>query len=358
MDGGSVSGQAHLYGIYSSRQTAREMTSMNEPEHAQPLQQVRWLVAGAYSFILHALILVIMALILLSSINEPELTISSEFVDDAGDELLDSRLELDDLGVEVAQVNLLDPNVIPRPDIVLSDNQLQRSVNQISRGIENAVEGSMQKSSGSGFAVFKNRLNRENAQTGDVQVSLIWGDVNDIDLHVVPPSKERIWYDHKRSRCLGCLDVDMNVSPPFSLEPVENIYWPEHKAPPGQYHIFVDYFANNGGSNVTPVQVMLTINGVAYIFEDEVKKGSPPKPIFSFEYPLSARTKLKLAAGKKRREQKEKLALEELEKLEEFLKDKPQVAPQRFRKFAERFPGTMAAEKATALAAGQSWEAQ
>ncbi|MEQ9564750.1 MAG: hypothetical protein RLN85_02860, partial [Pseudomonadales bacterium] len=157
------------------------------------------LVAGVYSFILHALILVIMALILLSSIHEPEITISSEFVDHAGDELLDSRLEMDNLGVEVTQVNLLDLNVIPQPDIVLSDNQLQRSVNQISQGIENAIEGRMQKGSGSGFAVFKSRLNRENAQTGDVQVSLIWGDVNDIDLHVMPPSKERIWFDHKRS---------------------------------------------------------------------------------------------------------------------------------------------------------------
>ncbi|MCR9230042.1 MAG: YfaP family protein [bacterium] len=331
---------------------------MNKPEHAQQLQQVRWLVAGVYSFILHALILVIMALILLSSIHEPEITISSEFVDHAGDELLDSRLEMDNLGVEVTQVNLLDLNVIPQPDIVLSDNQLQRSVNQISQGIENAIEGRMQKGSGSGFAVFKSRLNRENAQTGDVQVSLIWGDVNDIDLHVMPPSKERIWFDHKRSRCLGCLDVDMNVSPPFSLEPVENIFWPEQKAPSGQYHIFVHYYANNGGPDRTAVQIMLTINGVSYIIEDEVKKGTPPKPIFSFEYPLSAGTKLKLALGKKRREQKEKLALEELKKLEEFLKDKPQVAPQRFRKFAERFSGTLAADKATALAAGQTWEAQ
>lgn len=331
---------------------------MNEPEDAQTSQQTRWIVASVYSLILHTLILVIMALILLSSFHEPELLISSKFADGDENDLLDSRLDLNELGVEVSQVNLLDLNVVPTPDIVNAEYQQQRTVERISQGVDQVLEGNRQNNSGSAFSEFKSRLNRENAQTGAVQVSLIWGDVNDIDLHVVPPSKERIFYSHKRSRCRGYLDVDMNVRPPFSKEPVENIFWPKNNAPRGDYQIFVDYYSRNGGPKTTKVQVMLTINGEAFIIEDEVKKDTPPKLVFSFDYPLSAKSRLKLSGETKRHRQREELALTELKKLEAFLKDKPEVAPARYQRFAERFPGTLAAEKATALAEGRSLESQ
>lgn len=322
------------------------------------LNQTHWIVALAYSFMVHLLILLVMALFILSSIDESELKISSEFVDHEENQLLDSKIELEELGVEISQVNILDLNVVPKPNTVHLENQMKRSVDQISTGIENTVEGDLEQGTGFGFSKFKSRLKRENAQTGDVQVSLIWGDINDIDLHVVPPSKERIWYSHQRSRCRGFLDVDMNVSPPYSKEPVENIFWPKRKAPEGAYQIYVHYFAHNGGPILTPIEVMLTIDGEAFILKNEVEKGSTPKLIFSFDYPLSAKSKLTLSVDKKRREKKEKVALAELKKLEEFLKDKPQVAQQRYRKFAERFSGTFAAEKAIELAEGGTLDSQ
>ena len=86
------------------------------------------------------------------------------------------------------------------------------------------------------------RLRREGGKSGDVRVSLIWNNKNDLDLHVVAPSGEEIYYGHKRSVCGGELDVDMNVRGE-STKPVENVYWPPGGAPAGRYKVFVQNYA-------------------------------------------------------------------------------------------------------------------
>ncbi len=62
-------------------------------------------------------------------------------------------------------------------------------------------------------AELRARLDREGASSSDVQISLMWNNFNDLDLHVVCPSGERIHGGNKESACGGVLDVDANVKP-------------------------------------------------------------------------------------------------------------------------------------------------
>ena len=90
------------------------------------------------------------------------------------------------------------------------------------------------------------RLKREGAKTGSIQISLLWDNYNDLDLHCIDPSGEEIFYGHKKSLSDGELDVDMNAGDPYSNQPVENIYWEKGKAPNGKYKIFLNHYQNHG----------------------------------------------------------------------------------------------------------------
>jgi hypothetical protein len=136
---------------------------------------------------------------------------------------------------------------------------------------------------GGGGGDFEGRLKRAGAKTGDVQLSLLWNNYNDIDLHVICPSGERIFFGHKNSACGGELDVDMNAGGPQSNKPVENIYWPHGQAPQGQYQVYVHHFANHGGRDPTYFSVRVKVDGKENTFKQSLTFGAPPKLIYSFK---------------------------------------------------------------------------
>ena len=128
-------------------------------------------------------------------------------------------------------------------------------------------------------AEFKQRLDREGAKSGDVQISLLWNNYNDLDLHVVCPSGETIYFGHRKSDCGGELDVDMNVSP-TSQEPVENVYWPTGQSPTGRYQVFVNHFKNHkrsGCKDPTNYRVSISCNGFPQEFEGSISSGQKNK---------------------------------------------------------------------------------
>lgn len=81
-------------------------------------------------------------------------------------------------------------------------------------------------------------MQRDGGQRGKMQVILAWDDPNDVDVHVVCPNGQRIYWDHV-SACGGELDIDHNrYDDRVIMDPVENIVWVDDP-PPGQYRIEV-----------------------------------------------------------------------------------------------------------------------
>jgi len=80
--------------------------------------------------------------------------------------------------------------------------------------------------------------------SGDVQVSVSWDVNSDVDLHVVEPSGEEIWYGDRTSATGGVLNLDSNAG--CSLVNAvrnENITWPTSAPPTGTYTVRVDYWS-------------------------------------------------------------------------------------------------------------------
>lgn len=62
--------------------------------------------------------------------------------------------------------------------------------------------------------------------TGEMRVSLGWYNFDDLDIHVIEPDGNKIYFSKRLSkRTQGQLDVDMNANGGKSREAVENIFW-------------------------------------------------------------------------------------------------------------------------------------
>jgi len=128
------------------------------------------------------------------------------------------------------------------------------------------------------------RLTREGAKTGDIQISLMWQNINDIDLHCVDPNGEEIFYKHKHSRSGGELDVDMNANAPFSNDPVENIYWANGAAPSGNYKVYVAHYKNNGVADPTNFTVAIKQGEEIREISGSISSGDAPASIHEFTF--------------------------------------------------------------------------
>jgi hypothetical protein len=112
----------------------------------------------------------------------------------------------------------------------------------------------------------------------DVRASLMWNNTNDLDLHVVAPSGERIFFNHKRSKCGGWLDVDMNVGGE-TTKPVENVQWAKDTAPEGDYRVVVrNYTFHEPKHEPTSFIVELEVNGDVQHFEGVISPNGETGP--------------------------------------------------------------------------------
>ena len=85
------------------------------------------------------------------------------------------------------------------------------------------------------------RRRTRNGRVGEVTVTLMWDSEDDLDLSIIEPSSEKIWYGHKNSNAGVFHDIDDNAHQPFSKEPIENISWLKN-APQGNYDVKVKLY--------------------------------------------------------------------------------------------------------------------
>lgn len=130
---------------------------------------------------------------------------------------------------------------------------------------------------------FNLRLSRENARTGKIQVSLKWDNRNDLDIHLIEPSGNKISYRNKKSRAGGILDVDMNAGEYESNKPVENIYYGVN-APAGHYRVVVDFYNKKTNLQNNRFSVLLGVNGSYCVFSGFVNIEKTLKTVVDFDY--------------------------------------------------------------------------
>jgi len=120
--------------------------------------------------------------------------------------------------------------------------------------------------------------------TGDVQVTLIWNSINDLDLWVQDPNGEIIFYDHSTSASGGKLDVDANAGcENVTTQPVENIFWPATKAPRGSYLVSVNYYQQCDNVAPTPFTIRVLVDGVVKEVSGEISSAKDTQEIYDFQ---------------------------------------------------------------------------
>lgn len=97
---------------------------------------------------------------------------------------------------------------------------------------------------------------------GDIQVSVSWDAESDVDLHVVQPDAEEVYYGNTTSAAGGQLDLDSNAGCSIDHVKNENITYPN--PPSGTYVVRVDYYDS------------CTVGATNYVVTVQ-RKGHPPQ---------------------------------------------------------------------------------
>lgn len=132
------------------------------------------------------------------------------------------------------------------------------------------------------------RLRFAGARTGDVQVSIRWDSIDDIDVHVFVDAADGRWMSAvnwmtRFGVCGGILDVDANAAPTrLTWQPVENVYWAKGRAPYGRFTVAVHHFRNWSGGRRTPVEVAVLVDGNVQRFTVALVPGEGLREITTF----------------------------------------------------------------------------
>jgi uncharacterized protein YfaP (DUF2135 family) len=99
--------------------------------------------------------------------------------------------------------------------------------------------------------------------SGDIQINLHWKTLVDLDLHVVDPLSEELYYANQQVASGGELDLDSYPSCNFENDRGkgnENVFWKTGAAPSGQYVVKVNMFDDCGTyESAIPTEFRVTV---------------------------------------------------------------------------------------------------
>lgn len=217
--------------------------------------------------------------------NEEELSV--ELADLTNDSVVESEiLTLLDLDPKILNTQVLPEQSQKIKKPVSKSHQMAHTVVKEGRGLETLGPGD----SGSGkLSDIKKRLKQANAGTGDLQISIAWDSVDDVDLHVnyissKSYSNSYICWINRLGLDRGFLDVDRNAFPTsLTNKPVENIFWPDKSNPQGQIIVGLHLFKNWSGRISVPVTLIINNKGQTTTHHAIVIYGDQPKEVIRFK---------------------------------------------------------------------------
>lgn len=120
---------------------------------------------------------------------------------------------------------------------------------------------------------------------GELRTSLSWFNYDDLDIYVIEPDGNKIFYGVRASATSGKLDVDMNAGMGASRTPVENIIWTDkNKMREGTYKVSVHNYTKRETKDVGFV-VQIECAGEVFDFEFATSPSNGAfQQIAEFEY--------------------------------------------------------------------------
>ena len=121
---------------------------------------------------------------------------------------------------------------------------------------------------------------------GELRVSLSWYNYDDLDLHLIEPNGNEIYFGDRTSyKTGGKLDVDMNAGGrKDSREPVENIFWQNcQKMLEGEYRVVVHNWSKQENVDLG-YAVEIDYRGDSQVFEMPAIPNGRRDTVFTFNY--------------------------------------------------------------------------
>jgi hypothetical protein len=186
----------------------------------------------------------------------------------AGDLVADPTLlqPLEMPSVDVTQQNPIDQAPTLTPELPrLTIEELKKT---ITPPVEERKQAGLDGFGVSQFEGVSEKVQGVSVKIGDPQFTLIWDSDADLDLHVIEPGGDEIYWEYRKGKRGGELDID-----DVDGQGPENIFWKTGSGPRGEYTWWVHYYGGFGGRvRRTKWQVRIKRGGQIEVIDGTLNK--------------------------------------------------------------------------------------